>query len=210
VVNVFWKAADASDETTRLLESVHPRFPRSFSPDGRWLAIVEWNPESMRDLWILDLHGSGEALPFVSTPSDEHSPYFSPDGRWLAYVSDESGRCEVYVESYPRREGRWIISAGGGKEPVWSTDGSELFYRNVDAMMVVSIESEPAFSASAPRVLFERKMKSGVYDTVSYDVAVDGSEFLMIERNLELAPDRINVVLHWDQELRRNLSTSRD
>jgi Tol biopolymer transport system component len=164
----------------------------------------------MRDLWMLDLHDSGEALPFVNTPSDEHSPYFSPDGRWLAYVSDESGRCEVYVESYPRREGRWIISAGGGKEPVWSTDGSELFYRNVDAMMVVSIESEPAFSASAPRVLFERKMKSGVYDTVSYDVAVDGSEFLMIERNLELAPDRINVVLHWDQELRRNLSTSRD
>jgi serine/threonine-protein kinase len=210
VVNVFWKAADASDEKTRLLESLHPRFPRSFSPDGRWLAIVEWNPDTMRDVWMLDLQGSGEARPFVDTPADEHSPYFSPDGRWLAYVSDESGRCEVYVESYPRGRGRWIISAGGGKEPVWSADGGELFYRNVDAMMAVSIESEPAFRASAPRVLFERPMKSGVYDTVSYDVAIDGSEFLMIERNLELAPQQIHVVLHWDRELRRRLPAGRD
>jgi serine/threonine-protein kinase len=210
LTNVFWRAADASGETSRLVESSDPRFPRSFTSDGALLAITEWNPETMRDIWILEMTGSREARPIIRTASDEFAPVFSPDDRWLAYVSDESGRYEVYVEPYPRGRGRWLISAGGGTEPVWSADGTELYYRSGDKMMAVPIRSRPEFDAGAPRVLFEKALKSGVYDSLSYDVTADGREFLMIERQLHLVPNRLNVVLHWDQELRRKVPTTTD
>jgi serine/threonine-protein kinase len=203
VDNVFWKAADGSGEATQLVESPHPRFPQSWSPDGQLLAITEWNPDSMRDLWILDLNDPEEIRPIVNTPYDEHSPVFSPDGQWLAYVSDESGRNEIYVESYPRGRGRWLTSAGGGTEPVWSSDGRELFYRNANRMMVAPVQYQPSFSSGTPRPLFEKAFKSGVCDLLSYDVTADGQEFLMIERRLDLAPNQLNVVLDWDRELRR-------
>jgi serine/threonine-protein kinase len=202
VANLYWKAADGTGETVRLAESPHPQFPRSWSPDGKLLALVEWNPDSMRDIWILSLDEAGEPRPIINTPYDELSPLFSPDGRWLTYVSDESGRFEVYVESFPRGKGRWLISAGGGTEPVWSADGREIFYRNGDAMMVAPIQSQPEFTAGAPRVLFQRAFKSGIYDSLSYDVAGGGQELLMIERRLDLAPKQINVVLDWSHGLR--------
>jgi len=210
VVNLFWKSADGGGDASLLLKSSAPRFPQSWSPDGRLLALTEWPPDAMRDVWILNLDCAGEANPIVHTPADEHSPMFSPDGRWLAYVSDESGRNEVYVVSYPRGEGRWIISAGGGSEPVWSPDGRELFYRHGNAMMAVPVQSQPTFSAGAPKALFESDLKMGVYDSLSYDVAADGREFLMIERRLELAPNQLNVVLDWDRELQRKVPVGPD
>jgi serine/threonine-protein kinase len=208
VPEVFWKAADGSGETIRLLEGGVPRFPNSWTPDGHSLAFVQWGPESTRDIWILDLNRDGEVRPLIRTEFDELSLMFSPDGQWMAYVSTDSGRHEVYVESFPRGKGRWIISTGGGKEPRWSHDGTELFYRNGDAMMVVRIRTRPEFEAGPPRVLFEREMKHGIYDTPAYDVAPDGSEFVMIERPLELAPTQLNVVLDWDEELQRRLPSA--
>jgi serine/threonine-protein kinase len=205
VVNIFRKAADGSGKAHLLLEGENPRFPRSFTPDGMWLAFTEWNPDTMRDIWILALSGEHEAAPVLNTRFDEHSPIFSPDGRWLAYVSDESGRDEVYLESHPRGHGRWLISAGGGKEPVWSADGRELFYRNADAMMVVSVRTDGELSAGIPTVVFEKSLKSGIYDSLSYDVSADGQRFLMIERNLESAPTQLNVVLDWQEELRHKV-----
>ena len=159
---------------------------------------------------MLDVKGSGEAAPLIASPYDEFAPIFSPDGHWLAYVSDESGRYEVYVESNPRGRGRWLISSGGGLEPLWSPDGRELFYRNGDALIAVPIQSTPTFSVSAPRVLFERALKSGIYDTLSYDITADGREFLMIERQLELVPNQLHVVLNWDEELRRKVPAGSD
>ena len=76
-----------------------------WSPDGSLLAIVEWNTETMRDIWMLEMEGAGNTHPLIATPYDEFAPTFSSDGRWLAYVSDESGRYEVYVESIPRGRG---------------------------------------------------------------------------------------------------------
>jgi len=210
VPNVYRKAADGSGEPTLLVESDHPRFPRAWSADGNLLAIVEWNPQSMRDIWILDVENSGEARPFINSPFDEFTPILSPDSAWLAYVSNESGRYEVYVESYPRGRGRWLISSGGGTEPLWSADGRELFYRNADAMIAVPVQSTPTFSVGPPRVLFERALKRGVYSSLSYDVTADGREFLMIDRQVELVPNQLHVVLDWDEELRRRVPVGVD
>jgi Tol biopolymer transport system component len=210
VCNVYWKAADGSGEATLLMKGEHPRFPRAWSADGDLLLFVEWNPQSMRDIWLLDMEDGGEPLPIINGEYDEFSPNFSPDGRWLAYVSNESARYEVYVESFPRGRGRWLASSGGGTEPLWSADGRELFYRNGDAMMAVPILWTPRFDVGAPQVLFERRFKTGIYDSLSYDVAADGREFLMIERQLELVPNQLHVVLNWDEELQRRVPAGTD
>ena len=205
VVNIYRRSADGSGEIDRLLDGKNPRFPGSWSTDGLRLALTEWSPDTMRDIWILTLNGEHQTVPMISTAYDEHSPFFSPDGRWLAYVSDESGRSEVYVQSYPAGRGRWLVSTSGGTEPVWSADGTELFYRSGDAMMAVSVRTEGEFAAGAPSMLFDKPLKRGIYDSPSYDVTADGERFLMIERDLESAPTQVNVVLHWDQELQRTV-----
>jgi serine/threonine-protein kinase len=206
LAKVYWRAADGSGETGLLVDGEHPRFPRDWSPEGDLLALVEWHPETMRDILILDMEGSGEVVPMIASRFDEYSPIFSPDGRWLAYVSDESGRYEVYVESVPRGRGRWLVSSGGGIEPLWSADGRELFYRSGDAMLSVAVQTAPTFSVGSPQLLFERPvLKDGIYGTLSYDITADGREFLMIERRLDLVPNRLNVILNWDEELRRRV-----
>jgi serine/threonine-protein kinase len=209
VCNIYSRAADGSGETTRLVESEHPRFPRDWSPDGSLLALVEWNPQTMRDIWLFEMVGSGKTSPLIKTPFDEFSPAFSPNGRWLAFVSNESGRYEVYVESYPRGQGRWLVSSGGGTEPVWSSDGEELFYRNGNQMIAVPVQATSTFSMGIPRVLFERALKTGLYNELTYDVTDDGQRFLMIEQRLELVPNHLQVVLNWDEELRRRITSER-
>ena len=110
--------------------SEYTHVPHSWSPDGQLLAFVEVNPTTGYDIWVLRLGdpsaGSGQvrkAQPFLRTPFNESVPRFSPDGRWLAYVSDESGRWEIYVQPYPGPGGKWQISTEGGTEPVWNPMG---------------------------------------------------------------------------------------
>jgi Tol biopolymer transport system component len=209
-VQIYRKAADGTGPAARLLGGDHSRFPSSWTPSGKQLAFTEWHPENMRDIWVLNLEEEEKANAVRDTRFDEHSPIFSPDGRWMAYVSDESGRYEVYVQSHPPGRGRWLVSAGGGTEPVWSADGRELFYRNADAMMAVPISAGADFSAGKPAKLFERSLKRGIYDSLSYDVTADGQSFLMIERDLVAAPTQLNVVLDWQEELRQRVPVERD
>ena len=100
----------------------------------------------------------GQQLADLDEPAVALSPdvRFSPDGHWLAYVSDESGRYEVYVQSFPGPGGKWRISSDGGTEPAWNTTGHELFYRQGNKMMVVDVTTQGTFSAGKPRMLFER------------------------------------------------------
>jgi len=205
VVAVFRKSVDGSGKVHRILEGANPRFPMSWSPDGRHLAFVEWNPDSMRDIWVLSPGGQPETEPILVTQFDEYSSRFSPDGLWLVYVSDESGRYEVYVRSYPDKRGKWLVSTGGGTEPVWSASGREIFYRNGNDMMVVPIRTEPDFDAGTPALVFRKAFEMGIYGSLSYDVSADGQQFLMIERDIEMVPSQLNVVLNWREELQRKV-----
>jgi serine/threonine-protein kinase len=200
-VSIYWKSADGSGEADEILRGENPIFPRSFSPDGRLLAVTEWAPTSMRNIWMLNIEGDRSPMPVLTTTFDEYAPAFSPDGRWLAYVSDETGRDEVYVRRYPGEGGKSLVSTGGGSVPAWSADGRELFYRNGQSMMAVSVETEPAFRAEKPRLLFEGNFKRGVYDSMSYDASPDGRRFVMVEGTSDIAPDQIKVVLNWFGDL---------
>ena len=133
---------DASGQMELLLERPGLQFPTAWSPDGRALAFYELHPETLRDIWIFNPGGDPASLPFLVTPFQERAGAFSPDGNWIAYVSNQSGRDEIYVRPYPTTGPQeYAISLDGGREPVWSRDGGELFFRNADQMMVAEVEA---------------------------------------------------------------------
>ena len=151
-----------------------------------------------------------KAQPFLGTPFNEGGARFSPDGRWLAYVSNESGRPEIYVQPYPGPGGKWQVSTEGGTEPLWNRNGRELFYRSGNKMMTVETTTQPGFTVGKPRMLFEGEYLATEYPQLGsdYDVSADGQRFLMvkeIERTESSA--QINVVLNWLDELKRRVPT---
>ena len=128
-------------------------------------------------------------------------PTFSPDGRAIAYTSNESGREEIYVRPYPRQSGKWKISRNGGTDPLWAPDGRQIYYRQADKVVAVSVETEPEFQPGRPQTLFERQYAKPV-TAGFYDIAPDGQRFLMLMAD-QKPITHINVVLNWFQELKR-------
>jgi len=200
-------SADGSGAREVLLKDDTIRIPRSFSPEGKRLAFTSLSNASFQDLGVLDLE-TQEAEPFVVAEFMERSPTFSPDGRLVAYVSNASGRREIYVEPYPGPGPRVVISTEGGYDPVWSRDGGELFYRNGDQMMAVPVTRAPQFSSGVPEVLFEREFLADIYNSGghSYDVAADG-RFLMIESGD--TREELHIVLNWLEELEARVPGAR-
>jgi serine/threonine protein kinase/Tol biopolymer transport system component len=204
--NLFWQLADGSGGLERLTTSEYVNAPFSWSPDGQLLAFIEVNPTTGFDIWVLRL-SDRKAQPFLRTRFNETAPRFSPDGRWLAYVSDESGRFEIYVQPYPGPGGKWQISTEGAMDPVWNPNGRELFYRSGNKMMAVDIATQPSFVAGKPRMLFEGPYVLPSVPISNYDVSPDGQRFLMLKPSEagEAAPTQINVVLNWFEELKRRV-----
>lgn len=196
---LFTKAADGSGAEELLATATLNWHLGSFSPEGRSLLLYVLGA-SGEDIFRLSLDPNSRPTPFLQTPANEKAPALSPNGKWIAYCSDESGREEIYVQAYPGPGGKIQISAESGNEPVWSRNGRELLYRKADAMMAVDVTTEPSFSASAPRVLFEGRFARGHRGYTNYDVSPDGSRFLVIQgRDSGSAP--IHVVLDWATEL---------
>ena len=143
--------------------------------------------------------GAGTLEPYLGTETNEVAARFSPDGRWLAYQSDESGRYETYVRSFSGPGGKWQISTGGGKLPVWRADGKELFFVNYDHMLMgVKVGTDPNFTVDTPVPLFsinERLSPGG-----QFDVSSDGQRFLV---NTLVKPKTsslgVTVVTNWTQ-----------
>jgi serine/threonine-protein kinase len=124
------RRADGSGETEVLLDAAG-NLPLHVSPDGEWLLWTQFE-DGNANVWMRRLDGSADAQPLLSTSFDESNPAVSPDGRWIAYTSDESGEDEVYVEPFPDRGRRFKVTSGGAWSPVWSPDGSQLYYRRVN------------------------------------------------------------------------------
>ena len=177
--------------------------PSSWSPDGQVLAFTQGGGRGFA-IWMLPMEGEGEPQVFISSTNDAAFSRFSPDGQWVAYRRRDRGQLQVYVSPYLEPEVKWLVSVdGGGAEPVWSPDGSELFYRSGDQMMVVSVQTEPTFKWGRPRVLFERSYHSSSISPglQYYDISPDGQRFLMIKAGG--GQGQISVVLKWFEELKR-------
>src|SRR5207245_1634661 len=123
--------------------------------DGRYVVFEKPGGSSREDIWILPLSGDRKPTPLLQGPYDESQGRVSPDGHWIAYTSNETGREEVYVQSFPEPGGKWQISTRGGSDATWNPNGHELFYISPDQqMMVMSVPAGPTFEVSVPRPLF--------------------------------------------------------
>jgi serine/threonine-protein kinase len=211
VTNLFRQASDGSGEPERLLESDRLQMPVCFASEERLLFSANV-PGQHRDIHALSLDGTRRAEPLIYGPANELNADVSPDGRWIAYDSDESGQFEVYVRSYPDPYdgGRWQISSGGGRQPLWSFDGTELFYLDYNgAMMAASVTLGPTFIPGSVVTLFENEGYGGSGAQGggrTYDLSRDGGRFLMIKAarspDDESSPSLV-VVLNWFEELKR-------
>jgi serine/threonine-protein kinase len=205
--SLFWRAADGTGSSEQLAERSGQIFPTSFLPDATELLVYGGFSDTATndDIALFRLEGGDPLTPLLETSFGESYPQVSPDGRWLAYVSDESGRDEIYVRPFPEVDagGRWQVSTGGGTQPLWARNGRELFYRTVEAVIAVPIETDPNFRQGNPEVVFE-----GNYHLFqggpNYDVSPDGERFLMIRQDEGASStSQIIVVQNWFEELER-------
>ena len=204
---VYNKRADGTGQAERLITD--PQFTstgtNSYSHDGSILAVRVATRSDSADIWILPMEGDRQPRALITAPNTQRGAAFSPDGRWVAYGSTEMGQSQVYVSDYQEPDAKFLVSGEeGGAEPIWSPDGTELFYRslNGDRVMAISVETEPTFSTGRTRVLFEGKYRTSDRSPgyPYYDITPDGQRFLMIK---EEGSAQINVVLNWFEELKR-------
>ncbi len=219
VLSIYWKAADGAgkDELLRSTSGMPTSFPASWADNGKTLVLAEWMAlVNGFDIGMLSIEGDRKWKPLLNEKYHEAQPQISPDGRWMVYTSNESGQNQIYVRPFPDvNSGRWQISTTGGDSPLWSKDGKELFYRNGDAVMVVSVKTAPTFSLETSRTLFRGTYVGNVFmvgnpDFVTWDVSPDGKRFLMMKEQGTAAsgssgPRKINIVLNWLDELKQRV-----
>ncbi len=199
--DLYWTEADGSGEPTPLFAGPLAQWEVSFAPGARLMAMRQVDPASSRDLYVLSADSAATPRPYVRTPFDERAPAVSPDGRWVAYVSNESGREEVYVRAFPEPAGRWQISASGGIEPRWARSGRELYYRSSDSLISVRVQTAPEFRVGAREVLFVRPFSSNSSHG-EFDVHPDNQRFVMFAGGAADAAGLV-VALNGFEELRR-------
>jgi len=200
--DIYSQPADGSAPAEPLLKRRLDQFPLSIAPDGAIL-YTEIHPETARDLWTLS--PDGKTTPVRVSNSNETAGQFRPSTagapRWIAYACDESGRYEVYLQSYPSGAHRVPVSSGGGISPHWSSDGKQLFYVSGDS--VVAVDVGPDGSLGGARNLFDRSNYHFRFNVNGWDTAPDGKRFLMIHRDPGSVPRQLNVILNWFADLDR-------
>jgi len=203
-VGVYLRPSSGAGHEEALFKSPNGKDLLDWSPNGRFILFLDNNPKTNWDLWLLPMEGDRNAIPLLQTQFQEFDGQFSPDGHWIAYSSSESGRWEVYVQSFPLSGAKWQISTGGGFEPRWKRDGTELFYLTLEGkLMAVEVKGGSSrFEAGVARPLFPIHTTEFAVDRNHYAVAADGQRFL-VNSVEEAASVPITVVLNWTAELRR-------
>jgi serine/threonine-protein kinase len=197
--------ADGSSKLERIFPGDTSQVDEAdWSRDGRWVVYRAGVSSGFRDIYARSLAGDTARITVAAGSFDEYMPALSPDGRWVAYVSQESGREEVYVRPFPETDqARWQISTGGGASPAWSHSGRELFYASsADSMMAVEVGGTPDFHPAVARALFSTAPYVLQPYHRSFDVTPDDRSFVMIQRSGASGAEanRLTVVLNWFEE----------
>ena len=210
-MSLAWMPADRSGPDEGLLDYPAWHNAVSFSPDGKYLSFDQID-RGRFGIWMLPLTAERKPVPFVQAKSQAGAGKFSPDGKWVVYCSMDSGKAEVYVQPWPGPGPKIQISSDGGWDPLWRSDGKEIFYRNGSRMMAVAVSTGASFHAGKPQVLWEGGYTFGLSSScgykgttaTSYDVSRDGQRFLMIKDNdANTYSTKSVVVLNWVEELKR-------
>jgi len=183
--------------------SVLFKWPVAWSPDGKSLVFCQNDEGGHYDLWLLPLRGDREPVPYLRTSFSEDAAAISPDRRWLAYASDETGRSEIYVGSFPQPGDKRRVSISGGVGALWSKNGKELLiwtygqrFTTWGPVYTVDVETAPTFKAGIPRVLFTPRQ-----DLLGLTATSDLQRFLAAVPVEGAAPPSITVVLNWQASL---------
>jgi serine/threonine-protein kinase len=202
VFDLYVRTSDASAPASPLVSSDFDKYAGSVTADGRSL-LFHRTTEDGSELWKVALDGQSEPEPVLAPGYNVSEPAASPDGSWIAYVSDESGRDQVYLSSYPdpgrlRRQ----VSVNGGVSPRWTRAGREIVYQHGDRMWAVAVDPETG-ELGRPELLFEGPYRMApIGSTRGYDVTPDGRRFLMVKRAEGREPRRVIVVTDFYAELR--------
>jgi eukaryotic-like serine/threonine-protein kinase len=194
--------ADASQPPRQLISGGNDRTPGSISADGRLVAYMA-NVEGKLEIRAMPLRGELTEQVYHVGGVNSAKPVFSPDGRWVAFESEETGRVEVYLQSFPDPTlGRWKLSSNGASEPVWSRGGREVAFRQRDTVMVVQVNPDRR-EIGTPAALFGGPyvFNASWYEGRSYDISSDGETFLMLREPPGRQRRRIVVTLNWLAEL---------
>ena len=206
--DLYSAPANGAGRDEPVLKSNASKYPLSWSRDGLWLLYNSVDPSTKEDLWVLPMAGTEERPPepFLVTSYRETDAAFSPDARFVAYVSDESGRSEVYVRSFPASTGgKWAVSNGGGYQPRWRADGKELLYFSGRGQLLsVDVGSGAGFEAGSPRILFSTSIFGGgsSINNWYWDIAPDGQRMLFNAGSSESGTSLVTVVLNWQAGLK--------
>jgi serine/threonine-protein kinase len=203
---LYQKAADGGGGAALVpVYDPRPVSAGEWSGDSQWL-VFRTDNQTPGQGDILALRTAADTVPqlVVATPAEELSPALSPDGRWLVYVSDKSGRREVYVQPFPNAANTmWQISTTGGIEPLWSHSGRELFYRDLDQNLIaVQVVYDPAFSPGSQRVLFSVANYSTHPFHRNYDITADDQRFVMIRQDQPDRQGNLILALNFFEELK--------
>ena len=209
---IFQKPSSTGGKEQVLLRPTSAdKWTNDWSRDGHFLLFSSVDPQTKSDLWVLpltrDAAPAGPPEPFLQTEFNERQGQFSPDTRWVAYVSDESGRPEIWVQRFPvsSSEGSKIrISVDGGDQPRWRRDGKELFYVSLDGkLMATDVSIGSALKPGITKALFAAPIQIGdeTMDSFRWDVAAHGDRFLINTATTDSEP--LTVVLNWTSALKR-------
>jgi eukaryotic-like serine/threonine-protein kinase len=207
--NLFRMDANGSGEPVRLTQSPNSHFATDWSRDGRSILFFEGIRGGSIDLWALRMTPQGvsedKPRPWLRTPSIESWGRFSPEPspRWVAYQSNESGRVEIYIQTFPEARSKVRISPAGGSFPAWGPNGRELYYETLDnKLAVVSMKfGAGQVEVSAPRELFNLPPSGSGSGAPPYDIAPDGKRFLV---RVETQSDAgLTLVTNWPALIRK-------
>jgi eukaryotic-like serine/threonine-protein kinase len=198
--NIYAKPVTGAGEEKPLHPSPEDERPRSWSADGRFL-VIDSRPQSRQgnaEVSILPLTGDGKPFSYLNASYANSDGQLSPDGSWLAYVSNESGRPEIYVTSFPQAKGKWQVSSTSGVTPRWRRDGKELFFCRTDGVLMAAEVTGrgESFDVRSVTPLSERRVFQNFF-SATYDVFPDGQRFIMAAVKPEALHAPLTLVTNW-------------
>ena len=196
--DLFLKDASGAQEEKLVIEDGPDKYAYDWSRDGKYILYARG-----LDLWYATLPDF-KTKAFLNASGSSRTAQFSPDGRWVAYASNETGKWEIYVTSFPGAQGKWQVSNGGGTQPRWRSDGREIFYLSPDLkIMAAPVASGTTFDSGAPVALFQTNPRELVAtsEQVSYDVSRDGQRFLVNTQAPQAEMQPMSITLNWAAQL---------
>jgi eukaryotic-like serine/threonine-protein kinase len=201
--DLFIKESSGASEEMSIFEHDSDLYISDWSRNGKYILINALEQtKNLWSIWVLPIEEGTDPYQFLSTEFNEYSARFSPDGRWVAYVSDISGRQEIYIRQFPGPGAVWQISTNGASDPVWSPGGNEIFYTDLSNNLVASRirNVDNRVEVVSVREVFGTN-KANLFSNALYDISPDGKRFIIVSTGGLAQSPPLTFVVNWDSEI---------